>query len=236
METLSASRIGRINACPASANLEKALPGWTPPVVDPTAGAKGRGTELHKVLEIAATEPASQLQHLVKAIEYVATLKSRRRFKILTEATLPATWLSTTPSTTVDLVLYVADELHIVDHKTGRIHVDAEYNQQLMFYALAVIDHLGSKVSEVHLHINQPWADNQSVWVVPRADLEAFRMQTIATEQKVLAGDTTFGPSDHCTFCPANPRGFGDRGHPLCPALLELYYPDNTDMKGILDV
>lgn len=48
----SASAAGRMMACPGSANLDLAIPGWTPPVEDPTKfKAKGVGDLVHTILE-----------------------------------------------------------------------------------------------------------------------------------------------------------------------------------------
>ena len=51
MLRFSASSAGRLMACPGAANLEAAIPGWTPPVEDPTKfKAKPLGTRVHEIL------------------------------------------------------------------------------------------------------------------------------------------------------------------------------------------
>ena len=55
-----------------------------------------------------------------------------------------AEWLPSKPGTTADLVLYVADEIHVIDLKTGKIPVLVYDNQQLLFYA-ATYGHLAPK-------------------------------------------------------------------------------------------
>ena len=47
----SASSAAQLMACPGSANLELAIPGWTPPVVDEMKGAKGEGTLIHAFID-----------------------------------------------------------------------------------------------------------------------------------------------------------------------------------------
>ena len=49
--TFSASNAARFMQCHASANLHAAIPGYESPVIDKMAGAKGRGTSMHEVLE-----------------------------------------------------------------------------------------------------------------------------------------------------------------------------------------
>jgi hypothetical protein len=221
-------------ACPASANLDVAIPGWQEPDVDPTAGAKGRGTRLHEKLEQVVGMSMADLRDYAAIVAYVAELRGRRRFKVLTEETVTAEWLTSRPTTTADLVLYTRDELHIVDYKFGRIPVDVIDNEQMLFYA-ASYSQLAPKARQVSLHILQPAAGNLVEWQVETPDIAAFMMRAKASEKLILAKDTTFGPSDHCTFCPANPHSRGDKGKPLCPAMLELLYPEQLDEDALLD-
>ena len=151
----SASRAERLIACPGSANLELSIPGFEMPEVDETAGAKGKGSNLHEWLAETGKLKASDLRKLVEALAYYSEIRSQRRFKVLAEESVEAEWLQTKPKTTVDQVLYVQDELHIIDWKTGVIQVYAEDNKQLMFYAACFL-HLAPKAKGVWLHILQP--------------------------------------------------------------------------------
>lgn len=221
-------------ACPASANLDLAIPNWTPPVVDPTAGAKGKGSAFHAMLEpIMALTPAEVKQFAI-GLAYVAEVRARRRFQVLVEETATADWLTSPTQTTADLVLHTKDELHILDWKWGKIPVEVFDNQQLLFYA-ATYAYLAPKAKEVHLHIVQPPADNCEEWVVSTTELLAFMNKARLSEKLVLAGDTTFGPSDSCLFCPAYPHSRGDKGKPLCPATMALLYPPIIDEQELLD-
>jgi hypothetical protein len=222
-------------ACPASAHLELAIPNWTPPIVDPAAGAKGRGTRLHKLLADVGDLPLADLRDYARIVTYVAELRSRRRFQVLTEHTVTAEWLKTQPNTTADLVLHTQDELHVVDYKFGRVPVELVDNEQLLFYA-ACYAGLAPRAHEVHLHVLQPAADVMEEWVVSTSDLVAFVTAAQAAEDRVLAGDTTFGPSKHCTFCPANPHSRGDKGKPMCPAMMQILYPAPFNEDDILDI
>lgn len=221
-------------ACPGSADLTRSIPGWVPPVVDETKGARGRGTLIHEIMANILGLSPSEMQHLGEAVDYVAALRKRRRFKQLVEETVTAEWLPSKPKTTVDLVLYVQDELHIVDWKTGAIEVKVEDNPQLLFYA-ATHHHLAPMAKEFHLHIVQPWSKHgSSEWVVSAKELAAFMNDAIDTDRKILAGDTTLSPSDNCTFCPAYPHSRGEKGTPLCPAAMQVLYPTPYDEDEIL--
>ena len=73
-------------------------------------------------------------------------------------------------------------------------------------------------------------------WAISRDDLMAWADEAIDTQQKILAGDVTFGPSDHCMFCPAYPHSRSPKGRPLCPATMQILYPtigiDEDEMLG----
>ena len=240
MERFSASRASRLMSCPGSGNLPLAIPGWTPPEVDPSKGAKGVGSAYHKLLEQIGLMPTRDMRAMAKAIEYVAEIRSLRKFKVLAEATEEAAWLTTKPKTTVDYILYVKDEIHIFDWKTGKIPVYAQDNAQMLFYAVT-FGHLAPKAKEAHLHIVQPWAANDdfdgiSTYTAPVAELQEFMLEAQDTEQKLINGDTTLSPSDNCTFCPANPHSRSDKGRPLCPAQMQLLYPMRMDESAILDL
>lgn len=230
----SASVAARYTACPASANLELAIPNWEPPVVDPDAGAKGRGTMLHEVAASVIKLKTVDMRHLVQALDYVQQVRERRRFNVWTEHTMQAHWLASQPWTTADVVLHTQDELHVIDLKFGKIPVETVGNHQLMFYG-ATYAPLAPKAHEVHLHVAQPPAGVFEEWVVPTRDLAQFMLDTQAAEAKVLAGDTTFNVTDHCHFCPAYPHSRSDKGKPLCPAAMQMLYPPVMDEAAMFE-
>ena len=152
----------------------------------------------------------------------------------MTEATATADWLASKPLTTVDLILYVQDEIHVIDYKTGKIPVDVIGNNQLLFYA-ATFAHLAPKAKGVHLHIVQPWADNIASWYCETDRLATFIADARAADDRVTNKVAQFGPSDHCKFCPANPHSRGDKGKPFCPTMMNLLYPQVIDEDEILN-
>ena len=221
-------------SCHAAAHLDKAIVGWVPPDVDPTSGAKGKGSDIHEFLANIAELPARDVMHVAKALEYYSTLRSRRRFQVLIETPARATWLPSSPATTADVVLYTQDELHIVDWKTGKIVVEAYENEQMLFYA-ATYANLAPKAKGVTAHIVQPWANNIEEWFISAPRLKKFMDDAVAADTAIAAGSVKFGPSKHCTFCHANPHARGDKGSPLCPPMMQMLYPSVVDEDEILN-
>lgn len=231
----SASNAGRLMACPASGNLNDAILGWVEPVRDDMAGAKGVGSKRHALFAEFNELSTSEMRAMTRSLQYVADLRATRRFKVLVETTMKATWLQQEPETTADLVLFTQDELHVLDLKWGRIPVEVVDNEQLMYYA-ATYGHLAPKAKGVTVHILQPMAEGNSSWFISTTRLAQFMDEARKAEAKLLAKDVTFGPSDHCTFCPANPHSRGDKGSPLCPPMLQILYPSTVDEAAILDL
>ena len=224
-EKFSASQAKKFMNCRASANLELAIPHWTPPEDDPAAdNAANRGSRMHEMFAEIMSLSAKDARMMAEAIAYVANIRSRRRFSTLIEKTAIANWLPSQPATQADLVLYVADEIHVFDLKTGTIPVSAFENEQLMFYAVTY-GALAPRAKGVHLHIVQPWADNIDAWFADTARLEQFMRDAQTADLQIRQGSTVLTPGDHCQFCPANPHGRGAKGRPYCPAMMTLLYP-----------
>ena len=232
----SASKAGMHMSCHASANLDLAIPNWTPPVEDRLAdNAANRGTAVHELLAKVAEMPAKDIACFGRAVDYLANLRSQRRFKVLIETEVTATWLASEPTSTADLVLHTQDELHVIDWKWGTIPVEVVENEQLMFYAVSYAP-LAPKAKGVTTHIVQPRADNIESWFISADRLAQFMEDAQKAEAAILGGSTTFGPSDHCTFCPANPHSRTAKGGPLCPEMMQLLYPQPFDEDEILGI
>lgn len=235
-EVFSASRASRLRNCHASADLARAIPHWVPPVEDPDAdNAANRGSEMHGIFARVMSLPLSDARYLSEAMQYVFDVKKQRRFKQLVETEEVAEWLPSKPTTTADLVLYLQDELHIFDLKTGRIHVDVTDNDQMFFYAATYLKY-APRAKEVHIHIVQPWVANMEAQVVPVDDLIRWMLECIRHDDLISQGDLTFGPGDHCLFCPANPHSRSAKGSPSCPVMLDILYPQaQLDDAALLD-
>jgi hypothetical protein len=237
-ERFSASNAAKHMACPASANLELAIPNYTPPEEDDVVRASDVGTEAHTVFEKLMGYGVADIRHWITVLEYIEKLRSTRRFKVERELGVTATWLAKDakgehPVSTLDLVLYTQDELHVLDLKWGKILVDVYDNIQTIFYALCVL-HLAPRAKGVTIHILQPRANNLESQFISSQELKRFEAKLVRAQAKVLANDTTFGPSDECKFCPAYPHSRGQKGAPLCPATMQLLYPQPIDEDEIL--
>ena len=113
--------------------------------------------------------------------------------------------------------------MRVEDLKYGRgVQVWAEYNEQLMLYALGALDEfdpLGEDFDEVVLAIHQPRLDHVDEWVVSVDTLRAFEQEAIKAGKTALSivslpegGTAMLKPGDkQCMFCKA--KG------PQCPAL-----------------
>lgn len=113
---------------------------------------------------------------------------------------------------TSDAVLVSADTVEIDDVKYGMgVRVDAEDNEQLMFYALGALDTYGDLIGDttrVIMTIWQPRLDHVSSVEMSADDLRAWRTN-VATPAAALAsaGEGEFAPSvDTCRWCPAAGR------------------------------
>jgi hypothetical protein len=243
-QRFSASVAGRLMACHASAHLDLAIPNWQEPARDDTVGMKAVGTSVHKIIQdlieiryVTATKTqkftASDMRAMGRALTYIGEVWGQRRFQVAVEETVEADWLQSKPKTTADLVFYTKDQLDIVDTKWGKIRVEVIDNEQLLFYA-ASYAHLAPKAKGVTLHIVQPRADNLESWYVTTDEIRQFMDEAIKAEAAIAGGSVAFGPGDHCTFCPANPHSRGDKGKPLCPAQMQLLYPNHVDEDAIL--
>lgn len=233
VERFSASNAGKQMSCHASANLELAIPGWTPAAIEETVAA-ATGTSAHSIFEKVWEYGAKDILAFARTLTYVGELRQTRRFKVLIEHSMKATWLPNPSDTTADLVLFTQDEIHVLDTKWGTIAVEAYENPQLLFYA-ATYGHLAPKAKGVKVHILQPRIDNFDDWFIDTNRLRLFMDEAIAAQTAIDSGSVKFGPSDHCKFCPANPHTRGAKGgRPCCPAMMQLLYPQPLDEDEIL--
>ena len=288
----SASYADRLMACPGSANLELAIPGWQEPDRDPNAGAKGIGTDIHALLadvtqwsnntiaeyrdlvaayaklhytkrhKITADNATTQqwmidmlardLPQLEECVETFRALEpyAPKMLRFISEAagemyrlftdphltewaserSYTVQWLQTKPFTTPDLWVYYGKRRHLVmiDFKSGAIPVPAEGNKQLLYYAVTAVEQEPIDPETITLQVIQP--GNNSEHLIQRWELDNWRDEARAAEQRIINKDLTLRPSDKgCTFCPANPHTRGDKGAPLCPAMMDVLYPPVID-------
>jgi hypothetical protein len=172
--------------------------------------------------------PPKTLRFLADAAEYMADLLARTalRATVYGEQSVVASWLPSTPRTTPDVAIVGDEVLEIVDYKTGAIKVEPADNDQLMFYAACWLA-LAPWAKEFTVHVVQP--GNLDSWTAPVSYLRKWMQRAIAADKRIQAKDLTLVPSDHCTFCPANPWGRGDKSEAKCPAQHKLLYPPVFD-------
>ena len=168
------------------------------------------------------------------ALDYVADLMDNMdsdSLVLMTEATSRVNWLMTTPNTTVDILLKDKNEMHIIDLKMGDVEVYADHNDQLLYYART----FGyEEYDTVTLHILQ--RNNINSWETTRSYIDTWTSTIRESELAIMGGDTSMRPGEHCKFCPANPRGRGDKGNKSCPVLLSVIYGSKEDTKSDIAV
>lgn len=173
--------------------------------------------------EVFNSVPPRRMVFLAQALLYVNDLlKSMHRPVILTEKKVTAEWLTTRPSTTADVVIYDATSLEVLDLKMGDIEVSPMGNEQLLYYAQTYMKDLNIDPKTINVHIVQ--RNNMDYYPVSKKLLAEWVVSMQESEAAILDGDLTLTPGSHCTFCPANPHGRGDRGTKSCPVMLEVLY------------
>lgn len=109
---------------------------------------------------------------------------------------------------TLDAAVINRDHAQFVDYKYGLgVRVDADANEQLMFYALGALELLSDVFDPitVQLTIHQPRLDHVSHYHTTAKELRGWR-DAVARPAAALAlsGDGHFAPSEKaCRFCPA---------------------------------
>jgi hypothetical protein len=110
---------------------------------------------------------------------------------------------------TADLTLFLDNGAGIIDFKFGEgVGVEAEGNQQLMFYAAAALD--GNAVFQKHdkffLGIYQPRRRDGEPFtyvVVSKRQLQDFKREVKKVRNLMDRKDAEFKTGEHCRFCPA---------------------------------
>lgn len=206
------SKAARLLACPGSAALEVGLP------PDEGNEAADRGTLLHNLAHevlIGEAEPEGadylDVQQYVEWINFYLDVTPDSVAYFEETLDISAITGEEDGSGTPDAVIVAPDELVIVDLKTGRVPVLAEWNVQLMIYALAALLKYGRR-KRVRLVIVQPFAGGSKEWVIGVSDLFDWRDQVSSDfgliiwlhQQPHEARPSDFKPGDEqCRYCPA---------------------------------
>jgi Protein of unknown function (DUF2800) len=227
---MSASRMSRIMACPASFKLENSMP------YVPAGAAAERGTYIHEMAEKilegdlfsypAADVDPEDLKIATDYAKYVEELRANARSShIELNVNEGLQQLHPAFGGTADAVVIKNNTLHVVDLKTGRIPVKAEENEQLLTYALGVAQQLKAPPHvAVELHIWQP--GNVSRWSTTMERLRKHGTDMVAAA-KLAEGEPVPSPSaDACRYCKAKA---------ICPAMREKVQDTARKEFGLVD-
>ena len=178
------------------------------------------------------------MRYIADTLEELAWYARKNPIAVFSEMTVESGFLVKPRTTTPDVIILLPQgELVVIDFKTGAIPVEAEDNDQLLYYLASVLsEHNETPLGVVDITsftavILQPGGNSTAS--VTREELAEWTAKALETEAKIARKDLTLTPSANCTFCPANPHSRGERGTPLCPAMLERLYPTFIDPEDI---
>jgi len=224
---LAPSASKRWISCPGSVQLSENIP-------ETTSVYAEEGSEAHEYAAkwlIEGVKPAGMNPEMAEAVEvyvnYVNGLCSSKEIDEglktrYIEERFSLEWLHPDMFGTSDFSLYdrKTKKLTIVDYKHGKgVAVDAEWNTQLMMYALGIVhtiwsDNAGmysnpsSLFGEVELVIVQPRAFHAEgeirSWSLTAKELMFWALQILRPSAKATTEkDAMLRTGDHCKFCPA---------------------------------
>lgn len=144
---------------------------------------------------------------------------------------------------TGDCIIISDEKLHIIDFKYGQgILVEAEYNPQMMLYALGALEIYDAlyDIKEVSMTIFQPRRENVSTWTIPIEELKAWAEEELKPKaQMAYDGDGEYLPGEWCTFCKAAVKCRARAEEKMKLARLEFKMPPlltDAEIEEVLDV
>ena len=106
---------------------------------------------------------------------------------------------------TGDACIVSDDTIHVIDLKYGTgILVDAQWNPQIMCYALGLLEDYDGiyEIKNVRMTIFQPRRDNVTTFGLKKEELLAWAENTLRPiAEKAYAGEGEFRAGSHCQFC-----------------------------------
>ena len=212
---LSASSSKRWLNCPPSAKLNAEIPDIT------TEYAK-EGTDAHELAEykvnqllgIKADNPAENLDYYNQEMEdctdiyaqYIAEQMSQYSSPVvMVEQRIDFSRYVPGGFGTGDCIIVADDVLTVIDLKYGKgVAVEAEYNPQMMLYALGALEMFSIlyDINEVKMVIFQPRIENISEFSMPISDLMSWAENELKPKAELAAkGEGEFCAGEHCRFC-----------------------------------
>lgn len=222
---LSASGAHRWIACTPSAKLEEQFP-------DSTSTYAEEGTLAHELCEIKVKKalldmPTKAYNSVLKKIkgnelyqtemdkyteEYLEYIQEKvHSFEfpptIIVEKKVNFSDYVPEGFGTADCIILSDGNLHIVDFKYGKgVEVSAEYNQQMMLYALGAYLEYSFlfQIDNVKMTIVQPRINNISEFSIGVSELLEWADNTVKPKaQMAWNGEGDFVAGEHCKFCRA---------------------------------
>lgn len=212
---LSASSSKRWLNCPPSAKLNAEIPDIT------TEYAK-EGTDAHELAEykvnqllgIKADNPAENLDYYNQEMEdctdiyaqYIAEQMSQYSSPVvMVEQRIDFSRYVPGGFGTGDCIIVADDVLTVIDFKYGKgVAVKAEYNPQMMLYALGALEMFSIlyDINEVKMVIFQPRIENISEFSMSVSDLMNWAENELRPKAELAAkGEGEFCAGEHCRFC-----------------------------------
>ena len=107
---------------------------------------------------------------------------------------------------TADCIMIAGNILTVIDFKYGKgVPVSAEYNPQMMLYALGAYMAYGMifDIQTVDMRIVQPRIGNNNDWACSVEELLKFGEEVKNRAQLAIKGEGEYEPGEWCTFCRA---------------------------------
>lgn len=247
---LGASSASRWIACPPSALLNAALPDEQSPYAE-------EGTKAHALCEYLLRKelgdsPVKGQSPDAPDDEMLDCARGYRGYvlgeldamagkpEVFIEQRVDYSRWATEGFGTVDCLAVADGEMKVIDFKYGQgVEVMADWNPQLMCYALGGLELLGPlyEISDISLHIYQPRRNHVSVFSMKTDELLNWA-ETVLKPAAQLAweGKGEANPGDWCRFCKAKATCRALEKQNMELAKLDFPEPIGMSAKEISDV
>lgn len=218
----------RLINCPGSRALVNTVP------EKPTSKYAEEGSRLHDAMHMILSHGASvddytDNEKLILALDSLNEIDPNSELEFATEVNVHFNDFLAGVYGSCDLAGRIRNRAVVLDWKFGDgVAVDAEENEQLMFYAAAgmrteALRWVFEGVDEIELIIVQPPYVKR--WLTTPGRIKAFERTLYDAVQQSFKPDAPFAAGDHCRWCSAKP---------VCPLLTgQLERAVATKVKAI---